>query len=81
VNLRSDRNLKVAMWGVRALWMTGGMVSSFAWAAGDRWWALALAAATAAVIPLAGVVAWVFMPSLPERTASGAEIVSDSGRR
>lgn len=81
MNLRSDRNLGVAMWVVRGLWLTGGTISSFAWAAGDHWWAIGIAVLTAAMIPLAGVVGWVFMPREPERTGSGAEIVSDSGPR
>lgn len=81
MTLRTDRNLNIAAWTVRAILLVLGAFSSFAWEAGDRGWAVLLAFGALCCLPLMGLVAWVFMPRRNPRTHSGAEIVSDSGPR
>lgn len=78
MTLRSRKADEIAMWVVRVLWMSLGTVGSFAWENGSRWWALGLFAAALACFPLTLVVGLIFEPRRPERTHSGAEIVSDS---
>jgi len=81
VNLRSDRNLGVAMWGVRVIWLTCGTLASFAWEMNRIDLAAAFSAGCVLCLPLVAVIGFVLLPPDKKFTRSGAEIVSDSGPR
>ena len=81
MKLRSDRNLKVAMWGVRVIWLVCGTFGAFAWEMNRIGLALAFSAGCVLCLPLVAVVGLVFMPPERKFTDSGAEIVSDSKPR